>query len=146
MGELVEETGVVERIEERPAGRRFWIGARRVLEDTRREVASQRDILLSTRATAGLEPMNAALATTATASLGPVSAAAQRSLPLLSYSEIRDARVAFFVDEMPAGEYEYAYLARATTPGTFRRPAGSAEAMYRPEVVGTTAIDEVTVQ
>jgi len=32
---LVEETGVVERIEERPAGRRFWIGARRVLEDTR---------------------------------------------------------------------------------------------------------------
>jgi riboflavin synthase len=32
---LVEEIGAVERIEERPGGRRFWIGARRVLEDTR---------------------------------------------------------------------------------------------------------------
>jgi len=32
---LVEETGWVRRIEERPAGRRFWIGAEQVMADTR---------------------------------------------------------------------------------------------------------------
>lgn len=32
---IVEETGRVERVVERPAGRRFWIGARRVLEDAK---------------------------------------------------------------------------------------------------------------
>jgi riboflavin synthase len=31
---LVEEAGRIERIEERPGGRRIWIGARQVLEDT----------------------------------------------------------------------------------------------------------------
>ena len=71
---------------------------------------------------------------------------AQRSLDLLSYSEIRDARVAFYLDEMAAGDYEYAYVARATTPGSFLRPAGRVEAMYRPEIAGTTAIDSVRVQ
>lgn len=38
------------------------------------------------------------------------------------------------------GEYEYAYMARATTPGIFLRPAGRVEAMYEPEVAGTTQI------
>ncbi len=32
---LVEETGRIDAIEERAAGRRFWVGARRVLEDLR---------------------------------------------------------------------------------------------------------------
>jgi len=32
---LVEEVGRIERLEERPGGRRFWVAARRVLEDTR---------------------------------------------------------------------------------------------------------------
>ena len=32
---LVEELGRVQSVEERPAGRRFWIGAGRVLEDAR---------------------------------------------------------------------------------------------------------------
>ena len=65
---------------------------------------------------------------------------------MLSHTEMRDARVAFYVDEMPAGSYEYTYLARATTPGRFLRPAASVEAMYAPEVSGSTAIDEVEVR
>lgn len=32
---LVEEAGRIERLEERPGGRRFWVAARRVLEDMR---------------------------------------------------------------------------------------------------------------
>ncbi|MEL7305225.1 MAG: alpha-2-macroglobulin family protein [Myxococcota bacterium] len=95
---------------------------------------------------AGLEPLNTALETTERVSLGALNEVAQRSLGLLSYQEIRDHRVAFFVDEMPKGDYEYAYVARATTPGAFLRPAGRAEAMYEPEVFGTTRIDTVTVK
>lgn len=95
---------------------------------------------------AGLEPLNAALETTEKVSQGKFTTAAQRSLSVLSYKEIRDSRVAFFVDEMLAGDYEYTYVARATTPGEFLRPAGRAEAMYEPEVCGVTSIDRVTIK
>jgi hypothetical protein len=53
--------------------------------------------------------------------------------------------VAFFADELPAGEYQWVYLARATTPGHFIRPPASAEAMYEPQVNGATSIEDVTV-
>jgi uncharacterized protein YfaS (alpha-2-macroglobulin family) len=95
---------------------------------------------------AGLEPLNTSLATTERVSQGQFTTIAQRSLSVLSYSEIRDHRVAFYVDEMLPAEYEYTYVARATTPGTFLRPAGRVEAMYQPETCGTTTIDEVTVK
>ncbi|GAG50426.1 unnamed protein product, partial [marine sediment metagenome] len=52
---------------------------------------------------AGLEPLNTALETTEKVSLGEVTEVITRSLSLLSFQEIRDHRVAFFVDEMPAG-------------------------------------------
>lgn len=95
---------------------------------------------------AGLEPLNAALETTEKVSQGEFTATAQRSLSVLSYKEIRDSRVAFFVDEMLGGEYEYTYVARATTPGEFLRPAGRAEAMYEPEICGVTSIDRVKIK
>jgi uncharacterized protein YfaS (alpha-2-macroglobulin family) len=95
---------------------------------------------------AGLEPLNVNLKTTETVSQGELSAAAQRSLSVLSYSEIRDSRVAFYADELLQGDYEFTYVARATTPGTFLRPAGRAEAMYQPQICGTTVIDYVTIK
>ncbi len=95
---------------------------------------------------AGLEPLNTALATTERVSLGALSDVELRSQALLSYSEMRDHRVAFYVDDMPAGEYQYSYVARATTPGKFLRPSGRVEAMYETDVHGTTAIDAVTVK
>jgi alpha-2-macroglobulin len=52
--------------------------------------------------------------------------------------EIRDDRVLFFVDRMPAGMYHYRYLARATTLGKFVVPPTKAEQMYSPEVFGRT--------
>jgi alpha-2-macroglobulin len=52
--------------------------------------------------------------------------------------EIRDDRVLFFVDRMPAGMYHYRYLARATTLGKFIVPPTKAEEMYSPEVFGRT--------
>jgi uncharacterized protein YfaS (alpha-2-macroglobulin family) len=95
---------------------------------------------------AGLEPLNTNLATTEKASLGDATPAVTAGLSALSYSETRDARVAFYADELPAGSFEWVYLARATTPGHFIRPAAGAEAMYDPEVAGGTAVSEVDIK
>jgi uncharacterized protein YfaS (alpha-2-macroglobulin family) len=95
---------------------------------------------------AGLEPLNTSLATTERVSQDQFTTITQRSLAVLSYNEIRDHRVAFYVDEMLPAEYEYTYVARATTPGIFLRPAGRVEAMYQPEICGTTKIDEVVIK
>jgi uncharacterized protein YfaS (alpha-2-macroglobulin family) len=60
--------------------------------------------------------------------------------------EVRDNRVLFFVDHMPAGMYHYRYLARATTFGTFVVPPTQVEEMYTPETFGRTAATTVVVQ
>ena len=65
---------------------------------------------------------------------------------MLSYSELRDARAAFFVDDMLPAEYELVYLARATTPGIFLRPAARVEAMYRPERFASSPVDSVEIR
>jgi uncharacterized protein YfaS (alpha-2-macroglobulin family) len=42
--------------------------------------------------------------------------------------------------------YEYTYIARATTPGTFVVPPAKAEEMYSPEVFGRSSSDVVIVK
>jgi uncharacterized protein YfaS (alpha-2-macroglobulin family) len=59
--------------------------------------------------------------------------------------EVRDDRVLFFVDHMPAGMYHYRYLARATSLGQFVVPPARAEEMYVPEVFGRTAGSSIGV-
>lgn len=108
--------------------------------------AQQRNyVAIDDKLPAGLEPLNPNLATTERLSLGPATPASERALAALSYQEMRDARVAFYANQLPSGELEYVYLARATTPGRFLRPPASAEAMYDPEVTGRSAIDEIQV-
>ncbi len=94
---------------------------------------------------AGLEPLNASLSTTEKLELGAPTQATAKGLEVMSFTETRDSRVAFYADELPAGAYEWVYLARATTAGKFIRPAASAEAMYEPQVNGATSIEDVTV-
>jgi uncharacterized protein YfaS (alpha-2-macroglobulin family) len=60
--------------------------------------------------------------------------------------ELRDDRVLYFVDRMPAGMYHYRYLARATSAGRFVVPATKAESMYEPETHGRTAAALVEVK
>lgn len=60
--------------------------------------------------------------------------------------EIRDDRVLFFVDDLPAGVYRYRYLARATSIGRFVVPPTKAEEMYTPEVFGRTPAGRITVK
>jgi uncharacterized protein YfaS (alpha-2-macroglobulin family) len=47
---------------------------------------------------------------------------------------------------MPAGTVSWRYVARATTPGTFLRPASRVEAMYDADVFASSEIDSVTIR
>ena len=106
---------------------------------------------------AGLEPMNPALAVT-----GPVPPGtdddtrpqgrdrgrgyAWWSGPWYEHQNLRDERVEAFASQLWAGVHTYAYVARATTPGTFIVPPPKAEEMYMPETFGRGASDRMIVE
>ncbi len=52
------------------------------------------------------------------------------------HNELRDDRVIYAATVLWKGSYTATYLARATTPGVFVRPAAHAEEMYNPAVHG----------
>ena len=58
---------------------------------------------------------------------------------------MRDDRAEAFADALSAGEYDYTYVARATTPGAFVVPPARAEEMYAPETFGRGATDKVVI-
>lgn len=59
--------------------------------------------------------------------------------------EIRDEKVALFSTLLSRGTYEYTYLARVTTAGTFTALPAVAYEMYRPEVYGRSASQQVQI-
>jgi uncharacterized protein YfaS (alpha-2-macroglobulin family) len=101
---------------------------------------------------AGLEAIDARLATTsAELDLQARAAAGGGAEPSRFQTswyrqELRDDRVLFFVDHMPAGIYHYRYLARATTLGRFVVPPTRVEEMYQPEVFARGAAGHVEVR
>jgi len=102
---------------------------------------------------AGFEAVDARLATTGAGSsideaeARAAAAGAEEDGPGPSQfvREIRDDRVLFFIDHLPAGMFHYRYLARATTLGTFVVPPTRVEEMYTPEVFGRTGATVVKV-
>ncbi len=60
-------------------------------------------------------------------------------------TELRDDRVRFFADALPAGRYRLVALVRATVAGDFAWPAARCEAMYEPEVYGRTSPERAKV-
>jgi uncharacterized protein YfaS (alpha-2-macroglobulin family) len=62
------------------------------------------------------------------------------------HQNMRDERAEAFASLLWDGVYNYTYVARATTPGTFVVPPTKAEEMYSPEVFGRSASDWVTVE
>jgi len=62
------------------------------------------------------------------------------------HQNMRDERAEAFASLLWDGVYEYTYIARATTPGTFVVPPVKAEEMYSPEVFGRSASDWVIVE
>jgi len=61
------------------------------------------------------------------------------------HQNLRDDRAEAFATWLGAGSYEYTYVARATTPGTFVVPPTRAEQIYEPEVFGRSATTTVKV-
>ena len=62
------------------------------------------------------------------------------------HQNLRDERAEAFTPLLWDGVYEYAYIARATTPGTFVVPPAKAEEMYSPEVFGRSSSDWVIIE
>jgi hypothetical protein len=62
------------------------------------------------------------------------------------HTNLRDERAEAFSSYLWEGAYEYTYVCRATTPGTFIVPPSKAEEMYSPETFGRSASDRVRVE
>lgn len=60
--------------------------------------------------------------------------------------EVRDDRVVHYMDKLEPGMYRVRYLARAASIGNFVTPPTRIEAMYSPEVYGTTAATQLVVK
>jgi uncharacterized protein YfaS (alpha-2-macroglobulin family) len=60
----------------------------------------------------------------------------QSSWPWYSHQQIWPDKVAVFADYLPAGVYNFSYLARPATPGLYKVPGPKAEGMYEPEAFG----------
>jgi uncharacterized protein YfaS (alpha-2-macroglobulin family) len=66
--------------------------------------------------------------------------------PWYDHQNLRDERAEAFTTLLWEGNYNYSYVARATTPGEFVVPPAKTEEMYTPEVFGRSASDKVVVQ
>ncbi len=95
---------------------------------------------------AGLEPMNPELATTGPIPRDPKVKRQRWWFNWYDHQEMRDERVEAFAAILWEGAHDYAYVARATTPGNFVVPPPKAEEMYMPETFGRGASDRVIVE
>jgi hypothetical protein len=98
---------------------------------------------------AGLEVLNPSLAVTEQIPRDPKAGgddAWRWTWPWYDHQNMRDERVEAFTTLLWEGVWEYSYVARATTLGTFVVPPAKAEEMYAPEVFGRSASDTVVIQ
>ena len=99
---------------------------------------------------AGLEIINPALAVSQSIPQDPTSPEYRYGWwwwgSWYEHQNMRDDRAEAFTSLLWDGVYEYTYIARATTPGTFIVPPAKAEEMYSPEVFGRSGSDWVIVK
>ena len=97
---------------------------------------------------AGFEIINPALATSETVPQADPSETAFSGFwwsQWFDHQNLRDDRAEAFSTWLGAGSYEYTYVARAITPGTFNTPPTRAEQIYEPEVFGRTSNTTITI-
>ena len=100
---------------------------------------------------AGFEILNPALATTQQIPVDPqgsgpeLSALRYWAWTWFDHQNMRDDRAEAFAAQLGGGVYDYSYVARATTPGSFVAPPARAEEMYSPETFGRGSTDMVVV-
>lgn len=99
---------------------------------------------------AGLEIINPSLAVSGSVPQDPNDTTVRYGWwwwgPWYEHQNMRDSRAEAFASLLWDGVYQYSYIARATTPGTFIVPPAKAEEMYSPEVFGRSASDWVIVE
>ncbi len=121
------------------------------------------DVAVVDQLPAGLEPMDLSLETSTKsvqATLdrlrGAVLGADANLLPtagpqrapahdIVSHRELAGREVRWFVDHLPQGMHTFSYVARAAVRGDFLGRGVRAEAMYRPEVFGTSGPNRLRV-
>ncbi len=94
---------------------------------------------------AGIEPINPELATSGNNYNYETDEIRRRSY-WFNHQNLRDNRAEAFTTLLSEGNWNYAYLARATTPGNFVVPPAKAEEMYAPETFGRSKTDFVKVE
>ena len=95
---------------------------------------------------AGFESLNPALATTERIPDAEHDGSHQRQSLWFDHQNLRDERTEAFTSLLWEGVYDYSYVARATTPGSFIVPPTKAEEMYHPETFGRGKTDRVRVE
>jgi alpha-2-macroglobulin len=103
--------------------------------------ARRHHVALTDPIPAGLEPINPELrGTGAEHHMLPPPPPGERTPSRrgfwFTHQNLRDQRAETFATFLPAGTYQYTYLARAVTPGSFVAPPPRAEEMYQPETFG----------
>ncbi len=125
------------------AGARVRVRVQMVAENRRYHVA------LVDPLPAGLEAINPALATSEPVPADPNDESRSQWWwwgTWYEHQNLRDQRAEAFTTLLWEGVYDYTYVARATTPGTFVVPPAKAEEMYAPEVFGRSGSDRVVVE
>ena len=99
---------------------------------------------------AGLEAMNPALAVTGTVAEDTKAETTNRGWwwwrTWFEHQNLRDERAEAFTSLLWEGVYNYTYVTRATTPGSFVVPPAKAEEMYHPETFGRSSTDRVVIE
>lgn len=62
------------------------------------------------------------------------------------HKNTRDDRAEVFATLLPAGTYDYSYIAKATTPGSFVVPPSRAEEIYAPETFGRSGSATMVIE
>ena len=146
--EAVDDPGDVFQDEEGvwhvKAGARVRVRLKMVADNRRYHVA------LVDPLPAGLEIVNPALAVSGSVPQDPNGADYRYGWwwwgSWYGHQNMRDERAEAFTPLLWDGVYDYDYVARATTPGTFVVPPAKAEEMYSPEVFGRSGSDWLIVE
>ncbi|MFT3928284.1 MAG: hypothetical protein QM778_37495 [Myxococcales bacterium] len=104
--------------------------------------ATRRFVVVEDPLPAGLEAVNFGLLTEARGAAGALSL---QQGPV-DHSELRDSQSVFAATQLEPGLYQYQYLARASTPGSFVVPPAKVSEMYHPETFGSTAATHFEVE
>ncbi len=108
-------------------------------------------VLIEDKLPAGLEGLNESLDTeTSRVPGGDPAPGRPGGMPIWRWwgyerKEVRADRVTFFASYLPAGTHVFEYAARAITPGTFAARPAEAYPMYRPDVWGRSASDQIAI-